>query len=133
MSQIPADLLEFMETLRVPKGVNPADMLLRYDGLMNGTPPPVGAVPDGVLLREAAGWRLTADIAVPFGTGPHPVLVYFHGGGWTMGSPKTHLRLGREFAAAGFLTVTLAYPRAPPYPFPPTLHHHTLPTRTTFD
>lgn len=118
MSQIPADLLEFMETLRAPKGVNPADMLLRYDSLMNGNPPPVGAVHDGVLLRETVGWRLTADIAVPFGTGPHPVLVYFHGGGWTMGSPKTHLRVGREFAAAGYLTINLDYRRAPKHRFP---------------
>src|SRR5215468_6415692 len=118
MSRIPADLLEFMETLRVPKGVNPADMLQRYDAIMNGNPPPVGAVHDGVLLREVAGWRLTADIAVPFGPGPHPVLVYFHGGGWTMGSPKTHLRLGREFAAAGYLTINLDYRRAPKYRFP---------------
>lgn len=118
MSQIPADLLEFMETLRAPKGVNPADMLLRYDELMNGNPPAVGAVHDGVLLREMAGWRLTADISVPFGAGPHPVLVYFHGGGWTMGSPKTHLRVGREFAAAGYLTINLDYRRAPKHHFP---------------
>jgi hypothetical protein len=54
MSQIPADLLEFMETLRVPKGVNPADMLQRYDSVMNGDPPPVGAVHDNVLLEK---WR----------------------------------------------------------------------------
>jgi acetyl esterase len=118
MGQIPADLLEFMETLRVPKGVNPAEMLQRYDSLMNGNPPPVGAVHDTVLLREVAGWRLTADIAVPFGAGPHPVLVYFHGGGWTMGSPKTHLRVGREFAAAGYLTVNVDYRRAPKHRFP---------------
>jgi len=118
MSQIPADLLEFMETLQVPKGVNPAEMLQRHDGLMNGNPPSVGAVHDEVLLREIAGWRLTADIAVPFGKGPHPVLVYFHGGGWTMGSPKTHLRVGREFAAAGYLTVNLDYRRAPKHRFP---------------
>jgi len=118
MSQLPADLLEFMETLRVPKGVNPADMLQRYDAIMNGNPPPVGAVHDNVLLREVAGWRLTADIAVPFGVGPHPVLVYFHGGGWTMGSPKTHLRVGREFAAAGYLTVNVDYRRAPKHRFP---------------
>jgi acetyl esterase len=118
MSQVPADLLEFMETLRVPKGVNPEEMLQKYDSVMNGNPPPVGAVHDGVFLREVAGWRLTADIAVPFGTGPHPVLVYFHGGGWTMGSPKTHLRLGREFAAAGYLTINVDYRRAPKYRFP---------------
>ncbi|MGE0821262.1 MAG: alpha/beta hydrolase [Candidatus Binatia bacterium] len=118
MSQIPADLLEFMETLRVPKGVNPADMLQRYDYLMNGNPPPVGSVHNDVLLREVAGWRVTADIAVPNGAGPHPVLVYFHGGGWTMGSPKTHLRVGREFAAAGYVTINVDYRRAPKHRFP---------------
>ncbi len=118
MSQLPADLLEFMETLRAPKGVNPADMLLRYDDLMNGDPPPVGAVHENVLLREVAGWRVTADIAVPTGAGPHPVLVYFHGGGWTMGSPKTHRRLGREFAAGGYLTINVDYRRAPKHRFP---------------
>jgi acetyl esterase len=118
MSQIPSDLLEFMETLRVPKGVNPADFLIRYDELMNGNPPAVATVHDSVLLHEVAGWRLTADIAVPLGNGLHPVLVYFHGGGWTMGSPKTHRRLGQEFASAGYLTINLDYRRAPKHRFP---------------
>jgi len=118
MSQIPPDLLEFMETLRPPQGVNPADLLTKYDELMNGNPPPVAATHDKVLLREASGWQLTADISVPFGNGPHPVLVYFHGGGWTMGSPKTHLRVGREFAAAGYLTINVDYRRAPKHRFP---------------
>ena len=86
MSQIPADLLAFMETLSPPKGVNPADLLIKYNDLMNGNPPPVGAVHDDVLLREVAGWKITADIVIPEGEGPHPILVYFHGGGWTMGS-----------------------------------------------
>lgn len=35
-----------------------------------------------------------------------------------MGSPKTHLRLGREFAAAGYLTVNVDYRRAPKHRFP---------------
>ena len=118
MTQIPDDLLAFMETLKPPKGVNPADLLIKYNDLMNGNPPPVGAVHDEVLLRQVAGWRLSADISVPTGPGPHPVLVYFHGGGWTMGSPKTHLRLGREFAAAGYLTVNVDYRRAPKHRFP---------------
>ena len=118
MSQIPADLLAFMETLSPPKGVNPADLLIKYNDLMNGNPPPVGAVHDDVVLREVAGWKVTADILVPEGEGPHPVLVYFHGGGWTMGSPKTHLRLGREFAAAGYVTVNVDYRRAPKHRFP---------------
>ncbi len=118
MSQLPADLRKFMETLRVPQGVNPADILTKHDALMNGNAPPIGAVHNDVMLREVAGWRVTADISVPEGNGPHPVLVYFHGGGWTMGSPKTHLRVGREFAAAGYLTISIDYRRAPKHRFP---------------
>lgn len=118
MAELPDDLREFMETLRAPKGVNPAEMLQRYDHILNGNPPPVGAVHENVLIREAGGWKVTADISVPLGAGPHPVLVYFHGGGWTMGSPKTHLRVGREFAAGGYLTINVDYRRAPKHRFP---------------
>ena len=118
MSEIPSDLREFMETLRPPAGVNPTDLLIRYDELMNGNPPEVATVHDSVLIREIAGWRLNADIAVPLGDGPHPVLVYFHGGGWTMGNPKTHRRLGREFASAGYLTINVDYRLAPKHRFP---------------
>jgi acetyl esterase len=35
-----------------------------------------------------------------------------------MGSPKTHLRVGREFAAAGYLTINVDYRRAPKHRFP---------------
>jgi acetyl esterase len=34
-------------------------------------------------------------------TGPLPVLVYIHGGGWVWGSVDTHDRLMREYAAGG--------------------------------
>lgn len=118
MSAIPDDLRQFMETLKAPPGVRPVELLARYNDLMNGDPPAVGAFHDAVLLRKIAGWRLNADIAVPEGDGPFPVLVYFHGGGWTMGSPKTHLRLGREYAHAGFLVLNVDYRRAPKHRFP---------------
>ena len=59
MGQLPADLQEFMETLRVPRGVNPADMLTKHDALMNSNAPTVGAVHDNVPIREIAGWRVT--------------------------------------------------------------------------
>jgi acetyl esterase len=35
-----------------------------------------------------------------------------------MGSPKTHLRVGREFAAGGYLTINVDYRRAPKHRFP---------------
>src|SRR5258707_894357 len=82
--------------------------------MMNQNPPEVGAMHEAVEIRPG----LTADVAVPKGNGPHPVLVYLHGGGWVAGSPKTHRKLGMQFAAAGFLTVNVDYRLAPEHPFP---------------
>jgi acetyl esterase len=58
------------------------------------------------------------DVYVPKGDGPFPVLVYLHGGGWILGSPKTHRRLGFRFAEAGFLVFNVHYRLAPEHPFP---------------
>jgi acetyl esterase len=44
--------------------------------------------------------------------------VYLHGGGWIGGSPKTHRKLGMQFAEAGYLTINVDYRLAPEHPFP---------------
>ncbi len=93
-------------------------MLEQFSDLLNGGAPEVGAVHDAVLLREVGGARVTADVMVPRGAGPHPVLVYLHGGGWVAGSPKTHRKLGLRFAEAGYLVVSVDYRLAPEAPFP---------------
>jgi acetyl esterase/lipase len=62
-----------------------------------------------------------ADIAVPKGAGPHPVVIYLHGGGWAFGSPTSHRKLGMQFAEAGYLTIVLDYRLAPEHPFPAAL------------
>lgn len=115
---VPAPLLEFQRTLRVPGGGSAADLLKNYDDYTNGSSPPVAAVHTGAPLAEVAGWRLGADITVPFGFPPFPTVVYFHGGGWTMGSPWTHRRIAAELAAREFLVVSVDYRRAPKHRFP---------------
>jgi len=82
--------------------------------MMNSNPPEIGAFHEAVELRPG----LTADVAVPKGAGPHPVVVYLHGGGWIGGSPKTHRKLGIQFAEAGYLTINVDYRLAPEHPFP---------------
>jgi len=82
--------------------------------MLNANPPEVGAVHDGVELRPA----LRADVAVPRGAGPHPVVVYLHGGGWVAGSSGSHRKLAMQFAAAGYLTINVDYRLAPEHPFP---------------
>ncbi len=81
---------------------------------LNAKPPEIGAYHPDVELRPG----LRADICVPKGAGPHPTLVYLHGGGWVSGTSKTHTKLCMEFAAAGYLTVNVDYRLAPEHPFP---------------
>jgi acetyl esterase len=82
--------------------------------MLNSDPPEIGAFHEAVQLRPG----LTADVAVPKGNGPHPVVVYLHGGGWIGGSSKTHRKLGMQFAEAGYLTINVDYRLAPEHPFP---------------
>jgi acetyl esterase len=81
---------------------------------MNVDPPAVGAFHPGLELQPG----LRADVIVPKGAGPHPVMLYIHGGGWIMGSPKTHDKLAKQCAAEGYLTINLDYRLAPENPFP---------------
>ncbi|HUA36487.1 MAG TPA: alpha/beta hydrolase [Candidatus Binataceae bacterium] len=89
-------------------------MMESFAPMMNQNPPEVGAFHEDVELRPG----LRADIAVPKGAGPHPVVVYLHGGGWVAGSPKSHRKLGMQFADAGYLTINVDYRLAPEHPFP---------------
>ena len=77
-------------------------------------PPAVGEVHslqtgDGLPLRM---YRPTAG-------GVHPVLVYFHGGGWTIGDLDTHDVLCRQLCrAAGAAVVSVDYRMGPEHRFP---------------
>lgn len=58
----------------------------------------------------------------PDTTGPRPVFVYFHGGGWVCGTSDSHDHLCRAIATAGECTVvSVDYRLAPEYPFPAAL------------
>jgi acetyl esterase len=88
--------------------------LAEYFEEFNANPPEVGEYHEAVALKSG----LTADIAVPRGAGPHPVVIYIHGGAWTLGSPKTHQKLVRQIAENGYLTIAPDYRLAPESPFP---------------
>lgn len=54
--------------------------------------------------------------------GPVPVVAYFHGGGWTLGSPESHdIATSRLCSETGAAVLSLDYRLAPEHPYPAAL------------
>jgi len=75
--------------------------------------------------KKPRGTQVESDgrdglMITPPGVGPEaPLLFYIHGGGFTIGSPRTHLALASHVAkAAGMRMHMPGYPLAPENPFP---------------
>lgn len=55
----------------------------------------------------------------PEGDGPHPIVVFYHGGGFVMGSLDTHDNVCHAFCdRAGAVVLSVDYRMAPEHPFP---------------
>lgn len=66
---------------------------------------------------------LPVRVYYPDGDGPHPTLVYFHGGGFVLGNIETHDALCRELTNAGECAVfSVDYRLAPENSFPDPVH-----------
>ena len=79
-------------------------------------PPWTGVEP---LTVDGAAGPLRARLYAPKASGPLPVVVYFHGGGWVLGDIDSHDKGVRAIAAAGrCLAVSVDYRRAPEAQFP---------------
>jgi acetyl esterase len=86
---------------------------------------PPGKADDVARVRdlgiEGPGGNVPVRIYEPgdTGTGPRPAVVYFHGGGWVVGSLDSHDPLCRALAnAAGAVVVSVDYRLAPEHAFP---------------
>lgn len=78
---------------------------------------PLGAVED-LVIPGAGGARLYT----PRGAGPFPTALFFHGGGWVVGSLATHDQVCRSLASrSGWAVAAVDYPLAPESPFPAAL------------
>jgi len=86
-----------------------------------GEPEPVASVTQGHI--QGPGGPLPIRVHRPEGDGPLPVLVYFFGGGWTLGTIDTCDGICRSLAnAAGCVTVSVGYRLAPEHKFPAAVH-----------
>lgn len=73
---------------------------------------------EDVPYARHGGEMLRLDILQPKGPGPHPVLVYLHGGAFSVGSKRTHRALAAAYASRGYLVCNVDYRLAPRHPFP---------------
>ena len=106
---------------RTPKDINDFRNILEEaieSSGANKNLPEIGNFLTEVEISKKEDHSLTTDIHIPKGEGPFPILVYFHGGGWISGSPKTHRKICHRFAEAGFLVFNVDYALAPENPFP---------------
>jgi len=78
---------------------------------------PVGKVEDRTV--KGPGGDIPIRVYTPNGRGPFPLLVYFHGGGWVVGSIETVDASCRSLTnLANCITVSVDYRLAPEHKFP---------------
>ncbi|MDM0019574.1 flavin-containing monooxygenase [Variovorax saccharolyticus] len=116
-----AMVLQMMAQLNLPTfdslPVGQARALLQQLSAARPTGPAVGDTVDGS-LPGAAG-PLAYRLYRPAGPGPHPVVVYFHGGGWVLGSHESDDPLCRDLCRrSDALIVSVNYRHAPEARFP---------------
>jgi acetyl esterase len=67
--------------------------------------------------------QIPVRIYTPYGEGPFPVLVQFHGGGWVIGNPDTHEPSCRAIAnRACCIVISVDYRLSPEHKFPAAVH-----------
>lgn len=81
----------------------------------------VGAVRD--IKIPVQGAEIGARVYTPAGDGPHPLVVFFHGGGWVICSLDSHDNLARSICRdAEAIVVSVDYRMAPEHQFPTAAH-----------
>lgn len=78
---------------------------------------PVGEVGTGML--QGADGPLPYKLYRPATAGPHPIVVYFHGGGWVLGDELSDDPFCRDLCRrTGMIIVSVGYRHAPEHRFP---------------
>jgi acetyl esterase len=92
-------------------------MMLERRALIPQQTVPVANVDDRAI--PGPDGEIPIRVYTPDGQAPFPVLVFFHGGGWVIGSLDTHDSLARGLAnAGGCVVVSVDYRLAPEHKFP---------------
>jgi cation diffusion facilitator CzcD-associated flavoprotein CzcO/acetyl esterase/lipase len=114
-------VLELMAELDLPplESLSPTEARDFLDETNAARPPgpDVGEIVDGTL--PGPGGDLAYRLYRPAGDGPHPIVVYFHGGGWVLGSEQSDDPFCRDLCVrTDAVIVSVNYRHAPEVRFP---------------
>jgi len=114
-------LLEMMNTMMGPPlgTVSPEETRRLMDERRATMPPgePVARVQD--LSAPGPAGEIALRVYTPAGPTPQPVVVFYHGGGWVIGSIDSHDATARALAnRSGCTVVSVEYRLAPEHKFP---------------
>ncbi len=113
--------LDMLTMMNVPPTNTQAveDVRTAYDAMaqFSGTPEEVSKIEDRTLPGPAG--EIPVRIYTPESTEPLPILVFFHGGGWTIGSLNSYDGVCRSLAnQTHCIVVSVDYRLAPEHKFP---------------
>ena len=112
----PIETLSADEARQQPTPADAVAALLEEQGASTA-PEPVARIENRRIAGP--GGDIPIRIYWPEGTGPFPVIVYFHGGGWVIGDLDTYDSTPRALAnAAQAIVVSSHYRQAPEHKFP---------------
>ena len=76
------------------------------------------------IVYTESGWpqALRGDLYLPAKTGPHPVVLMVHGGGWANRGREDMRGISRKLARHGYAVFNIGYRFAPAYTYPAQLH-----------
>ena len=112
-----AQLLAMMEEVGIP----PFETMTPVDarGIAATLRDPSVTGPEMADVRDVEAAGVPVRVYTPNGTGPFGILVWFHGGGWVIGSVADSDVTARELAdGAGVVVVSVDYRLAPEHRFP---------------
>ena len=122
MDDVTARIIEFYATPPPPDLPRVTGLEIRERWAMTASFLNQGApdrpVERGRVVATRRGESLTVDLYAPDGEGPHPGILFIHGGSWVAGSPLTHDTLAHRLAERGYSVVSVDYALAPEHKHP---------------
>lgn len=112
----PIQSLSANEARHQPTVVDAVMKVLDRKGLSK-SPQPVGKIEN--VSIPGPGGSIPVRVYTPSGSGPFPIVVYFHGGGWVMATIDTYDASARALSnAANAMVMSVEYRKAPEHRFP---------------